>query len=164
MSETETKLEKVILFTLGADTYGVPITQVLSIERIQSITRVPNADFFVEGVMNLRGFIIPVINIRKRFLMDASEVTKESRIIIVAVDDLRVGLLVDSAKEVIDIDMAAVEKTPELVGGIQADYISGVCGLDADHLLILLDLHHVLSGKDIDQVRGLGETENVRNE
>lgn len=161
MAEAQTSLEKVILFTLGEDTYGVPVTQVLSIERIQSITRVPKAAAFVEGVINLRGLIIPVINVRKRFLMDASVLTKESRIIIVEVDELKIGLLVDSAKEVIDVDSTKIEKAPELAGGVQARYISGVYGLDADHLLILINLRQVLSQKDVDDVREFGENPHV---
>ncbi|MFX3618481.1 MAG: chemotaxis protein CheW [Sporolactobacillus sp.] len=146
---------KVILFTLDNETYGVPIDQVLSIERIQSVTRVPNAAPFVEGVMNLRGLVIPVINVRRRFLMQPSELTKESRIIIVEVDSVQVGLLVDAAKEVLDLETDKIERTPEIVGGLKADYISGVCGIDADHLLILLDLKHVLNDKEMDDLKSI---------
>lgn len=146
---------KVILFTLDSDTYGVPIDQVQSIERVQSVTRIPNAAPFIEGVMNLRGLVIPVINVRKRFSMQPSEQTKESRIIIVEAESIQVGLLVDAAKEVLDLEIDKIEKTPEIIGGLDADYISGVCGIDEDHLLVLLNLKHVLNDEEIDALKSI---------
>ncbi|MFT8871344.1 MAG: chemotaxis protein CheW [Sporolactobacillus sp.] len=144
---------KVILFNLDSEAYGVSINQVLSIEKVESVSRVPGAPDFVEGVMNLRGSIIPVISMRRKFRMKDEAQTKETRIVIVQVDEIQVGLLVDAAKEVIDIDADKIEAAPEIVGGLKAEYIRGVYELDESHLLVLLDLHHVLNDQDVDQVK-----------
>lgn len=153
MENREEEAFKVILFKLDSETYGVPIDQVLSIERIPSITRVPNAADYVEGVMNLRGMIIPVIDVRRRFHMGGSKRTKESRIIVTDVGELQVGLLVDMSKEVVDIRRDHVEKTPDIIGGPDAGYIKGVAKINNDGLLILLNLDRVLSDEEIDQLK-----------
>lgn len=155
MENTEQKTVKVILFHLGDETYGVPIDQVLSIEHLESLTRVPNAANFVEGVMNLRGLIIPIIDIRKRFGLVPVPVTKDSRVIIVETEDLQVGMLVDMAKQVTDIDLEAIEKTPDIVGGLDARYISGVARIENDGLLVLLNLDRVLSDQDLDDLKSI---------
>lgn len=144
---------KVVLFCLGDETYGVTIGQVLSIEQLQSVTRVPNAADFVEGVMNLRGSIIPVIDVRKRLQMGSAKVTKDSRIIIAESNDLQVGLLVDSAKEVLDIDKQTISKTPDIVGGVDARFISGVAEINEGDLLILLNLERILNDEQIDELK-----------
>ncbi|GGL43998.1 chemotaxis protein CheW [Sporolactobacillus putidus] len=153
MENMEGESFKVILFRLNGETYGVPIDQVLSIERIQPVTRVPNAAEYVEGVMNLRGLIIPVIDVRSRFHMNRAELTADSRIIIADVGELQVGLLVDSAKEVMDIKKNSIEKTPDIVGGPEAEYINGVAKIVNDDLLILLNLDRVLNEEEVDEIK-----------
>lgn len=153
MENMEGESFKVILFRLNGETYGVPIDQVLSIERIQPVTRVPNAAEYVEGVMNLRGLIIPVIDVRSRFHMNRAELTADSRIIIADVGELQVGLLVDSAKEVMDIKKNSIEKTPDIVGGPEAEYINGVAKNVNDDLLILLNLDRVLNEEEVDEIK-----------
>ncbi|MDD9147043.1 MULTISPECIES: chemotaxis protein CheW [unclassified Sporolactobacillus] len=144
---------KVILFKLNGETYGVPIDQVLSIERVQPVTRVPNAAEYVLGVMNLRGLIVPVIDVRRRFHMNRSELTAESRVVIADVGEIQVGLLVDSAKEVMNIKKDSIEKTPDIVGGPEAEYINGVARITNDDLLILLNLDRVLSDEEIGEIK-----------
>lgn len=151
------EIQKFILFALGENTYGVPIEQVVSIVRPESTTRVPDAPDFVEGVINFRGSIIPVINIRKRFGMETVEATKDSRVIVVTSGDLTVGMLVDTAREVVEFSIGQIEQAPDMVGGLNAAFIKGIASLDDDRLLILLNLEKVLSDRDVRDLKSLKE-------
>jgi purine-binding chemotaxis protein CheW len=142
---------KVIVFQLEKEEYAVSVQQVGSIERIQPITRVPQTETFVKGVINLRGVITPVIDIRLRFGLEEKEYTESSRIIIVHLDDMEVGLIVDSANDVIDITKNAIEPAPEIIGTVDTDYIEGVAKVE-DRLLILLNLQKVLTPEEINDL------------
>lgn len=142
---------KVIVFRLKDEEYGVEVQQVRSIEKLEHITRVPRTPKFVKGVINLRGIVTPIIDLRKRFDLEESEYSESTRIIIVAVNDLEVGLIVDAANDVIDIPVDAIEPPPEVVGGVEAAYLRGVAKLDK-RLLILLNLDKVLSTEEINQL------------
>jgi len=147
---------KVILFTLANEHYGVEVDKVRTIERMMPLTRVPKTPPFVKGVINLRGVVIPVIDLRGRFNLPESDYTDNTRIIIVAVKDaskqMEVGLIVDSANDVIDIDSDRIEEPPELVGGIRAKYLRGVAKLKDDRLLVLINLEEVLNKSEIVQL------------
>lgn len=142
---------KYIVFKLLDEEYGVEVQQVRSIERMQKITRVPQTPEFVKGIMNLRGVVTPVIDLKTRFGLGQETRTETTRIIIVAVDDMEVGLIVDAANDVIDIRQDAIEPPPEVVGGIKAAYVDGVAKLE-DRLLILLNLDKVLNSEEIMQL------------
>ena len=148
---------KAILFKLGEEEYGVDVAQVLSIERMSPMTRVPKTPPFVKGVINLRGVVVPVIDLRGRFGLPEKEYTEETRIIIVNVNDMEVGLIVDTASDVIDIDSDAIADPPEVVGGIKAKYLRGVCKLSEERLLVMLNLTEVLNKNEIIQLENLGE-------
>ncbi|HEY9899723.1 MAG TPA: chemotaxis protein CheW [Pantanalinema sp.] len=136
-------------FRLAEEEYAVDISAVQEIVRMSSITRVPRAPSFVEGVVNLRGKIVPVIDLRRRFGMASAEPTKATRIIIVDVAGKTVGLIVDAVREVLRLDSEAVSATPELVAsGIDAAFFKGV-GQLGDRLIILLDLQRLLSMEEI---------------
>ncbi|NGP44106.1 chemotaxis protein CheW [Bacillaceae bacterium SIJ1] len=135
---------KVIVFQLGEESYGVPVEQVKSIERMESITRVPNAPSFVKGVLNMRGVITPILSLRKRFGLDEVDYTDKTRMIIVTVEQMEVGLIVDAANDVIDIQQQSIEPAPSVVGAVEAEYLHGVAKLE-DRLLILLNLDKVLN-------------------
>ena len=122
-----------------------------SIERMESITRVPNTPPFVKGVINLRGVVIPVINLRSRFQMEEEEYTDSTRIVIVHVNEMEVGLIVDAALDVLDVPLDAIEPPPEVVGGVEAAYLRGMAKLE-DRLLVLLNLDRVLSPEELKQV------------
>ncbi len=142
---------KVIVFRLLNEEYGVDVNQVLSIERMEHITRVPKTADFVRGVINLRGVVTPIIDLRSRFGIEAASYTDSTRIIIVSVEGVEVGLIVDSANDVIDIPIEAIEPAPEVVGGIEAEYLHGVAKLNK-RLLILLNLNKVLSASEVKQL------------
>ncbi|CAM3749870.1 chemotaxis protein CheW [Alkalicoccus chagannorensis] len=152
MSENPNEDKKVIVFQLKDEEYGVEVEQVRSIERVQHITRVPSTPVFVEGVINLRGVVTPIIDLRQRFSIDKADHTETTRVIIVSVGHMDVGLIVDAANDVIDIPGNSIEPPPEVVGGVEADYIRGVAKLDK-RLLILLNLEKVLNPKEIEEVQ-----------
>lgn len=155
-AETRELEKKAIIFQLGKEEYAVPVKQVGSIERITSITRVPGSKSFVKGVMNLRGVITPLIDLRTRFGMEEKEFTNDTRIIIVQIDQIEVGLIVDSANDVLDIPSSQIEPPPEVIGSINVDYIDGVVKVE-DRLLILLNLQKVLTDEEIEEVQRMEE-------
>ncbi|MCS7461874.1 chemotaxis protein CheW [Paenibacillus doosanensis] len=148
---------KVIVFALAEEEYGVEVEQVRTIERMQPMTRVPKTPDFVKGVINLRGVVTPVIDLRGRFGFQESEYTDSTRIIIVSVKDIEVGLIVDSANDVIDVDTDNIDDPPEIVGGIKAKYLRGIAKVNDTRLLILLNLEEVLNKNEIIQLENLEE-------
>ncbi|WP_274651525.1 chemotaxis protein CheW [Paenibacillus humicola] len=143
---------KVIVFGLADEEYGIEVDKVRTIERMSPITRVPKTLPFIKGVINLRGVVLPVIDLRGRFGLPESEPTDHSRIIVVAAGGLEVGFIVDTANDVIDLDSDAIETPPEVVGGVKAKYLHGVARLAGDRLLIMLNLSEVLNKNEIIQL------------
>ena len=148
---------KVIVFSLAHEQYGVEVDKVKTIERIQPMTRVPKTPSFVKGVINLRGVVVPVIDLRGRFGLPEGELTNDSRIIIVNVDTIEVGLIVDSASDVVDVDTDTIVDPPEVVGGIRAKYLRGVARLSEERLLVMLNLQEVLNKSEIVQLEQIEE-------
>jgi purine-binding chemotaxis protein CheW len=140
--------EQLIVFRLANEAYGVDIGQVQGIERIQRITRVPHTPAFVEGVINLRGQVTPVLTLRTRFGLEPAEHTKETRIVVVRMDDAWVGLVVAAVDGVLRITSDQVEPPSELVASVDAEYLRGIAKV-ADNLLILLDLQKVLTWQEV---------------
>ncbi|MQR96501.1 chemotaxis protein CheW [Fictibacillus phosphorivorans] len=141
--------EKVIIFQLKDEEYAVPVQHVKSIERMQPITRIPRTASFVKGVINLRGVVTPIIDLRSRFEIEEVSHSDTTRIIIVSVGTIEAGLIVDAANDVIDLDKESIEPPPEVVGGVDAEYIRGVAKIEK-RLLILLDLVKVLNPEKLD--------------
>ncbi|NLJ99363.1 MAG: chemotaxis protein CheW [Tissierellia bacterium] len=139
-SEMESKY---VIFKLDEEYYGIAIDNVLSIEKVEKVTRVPNAPKYVKGVINLRGEVIPLINLRMRLDIELKEHDKNSRIIVVSMDDIVAGLIVDSSSEVIEIDRENIDPPPRTEGNESTEFISGI-GKTLDRLIILLDLVKVL--------------------
>ncbi len=150
---------KIIVLRLDSEEYGVDVSQVRSIERMHSITRVPSTPDFVEGVINLRGEVIPIINLRARMGIPVLDRTEETRIVIVGIGDTEMGLIVDSANDVIDISVKEIQAPPPVLANIEAKYIRGIAKLD-DRLLILLDMEKVLNSKDTEIIKKIGSTNN----
>ncbi|MDP5273462.1 chemotaxis protein CheW [Chengkuizengella axinellae] len=143
---------KFIMFSLGNESYGVEVDHVNTIERMVPITRVPKTPSFIKGVINLRGSVLPIIDLRGRFGLEESEYTEQTRIIIVFIKDIEVGLIVDAANDVIDINSGSIESAPEVVGGIRAKYLHGIAKIDQDRVLVLLNLTEVLNKNEIVQL------------
>ncbi|BDG35163.1 chemotaxis protein CheW [Saccharococcus caldoxylosilyticus] len=134
---------KVIAFQLKDEEYAIPVQYVRSIEKIQHITRVPRTAHYVKGVINLRGVVTPIIDLRERFGFPSVPYSEQTRIIIVSIKDFEVGLIVDAANDVLDIPSSSMEPPPEAIGTVAADYIHGVAR-SGKRLLILLNLEKVL--------------------
>ncbi|MBO9609155.1 MAG: chemotaxis protein CheW [Paenibacillaceae bacterium] len=148
---------KVIVFALANEEYGVEVEKVRTIERMMPMTRVPKTPPFVKGVINLRGVVIPVIDLRGRFSLETAAYTDNTRIIIVAVGTIEVGMIVDSANDVIDVDTDNIENPPEIVGGIKAKYLRGIAQIGDSRLLVLLNLEEVLNKSEIVQLEQMEE-------
>jgi purine-binding chemotaxis protein CheW len=138
------QLLELVSFKVGKEEFGVDILKVQEINRMTQITRVPNSPDFIEGVINLRGKVIPIVDLRCRLGMDRQEHDKNTRIVVVELNSRVVGFVVDAVSEVMRIPRSVTEPPPSIVAGIGADYITAVGKLD-DRLLILLDLEKVLS-------------------
>lgn len=147
---------KYLTFRLGNEEYGLEILKVREIIGVQEITMVPRAPSFMKGVINLRGRIIPVIDLRLKFGLPEAEYGKETCIIVVSVDDVLVGLIVDTVSEVVDIDAADIEESPSFGTKTSSEFIVGM-GKVKDHVSILLSVEDILSMKEKAQLGEMGE-------
>lgn len=148
------ELIQLVTFSTGDEEFGVDILKVQEIILPMAITKVPKAPEFVEGVINLRGKVIPVIDLRRRFGLKSRAQDKYTRIIVIEINLMIVGFVVDSISEVLRIPASTVEPPPPVVAGLESEYISGVGKLE-DRLLILLDLDCLLSREDQEALQGL---------
>jgi purine-binding chemotaxis protein CheW len=136
--------KQMVLFKLGSETYGLDIATVHEIIRMQPITKVPKTPFYVEGVINLRGKTIPVIDMGKRFGMEKVERDKSNRIVVVNLEDTTMGIIVDSVTEVLSISNDSIEPVSDIVTTSNSDYLAGIAKL-TDKMVILLELNKLLS-------------------
>jgi purine-binding chemotaxis protein CheW len=139
-------LMQLVGFDVGGEEFGLEILRVQEIIRIQQLTRVPNSPTFVDGVINLRGKVIPVVGLRKCLGLEDRPHDKQTRIVVVEVSGNILGFIVDSVSEVLRIPVETIEPPPRL-GKVEREYVSGVGKLD-DRLLILLDLDRLMSDAD----------------
>lgn len=140
-------LVQVVSFQLGQEEFGIDILKVQEINRLVEITKVPQAPFYCEGIINLRGKVIPVINLRKKFELDDREWDKNTRILVCDVAGNVIGMIVDSVAEVLKIPHSTIEPTPDIVTSVNSDYISGIAKLE-DKLLIFLDVSKIAAEAD----------------
>ena len=147
-----TELLQLVSFKIGSEEFGVDILNVQEINKITQITKVPNSPVFVEGVINLRGRVIPVIDLRARLNLEKKEHDKDTRIIVVEIDNRTMGFIVDAVHEVLRIPVSITEAPPEIVTGIDSDFIKSVGKLD-DRLLILIDLNKILMKEETMQLQ-----------
>jgi purine-binding chemotaxis protein CheW len=138
--------EQLVTFGLSSEEFGVDIMLVQEIIRIPPITRVPSAPSYIEGVINLRGNVIPVVSLRNRFGMERAEETDLSRIIVLQIQNKVFGIRVDAVTEVLRLDTSAIEPPPPVALGLDSHFIRGV-GKIGERLLILLDLDHIMGGE-----------------
>ena len=140
--------KQMVLFELGGETYGLDIAVVREIITMQPITRVPKAPVFVEGVINLRGKVIPVINMSTRFGMAKTQVSKNTRIVVVDIKGATIGIVVEVVTEVVRIQDSAVESASDIVVAADSQYLQGIAKLNGK-MVILLDLEKALSKEEI---------------
>lgn len=145
---------QLVSFKIANEEFGVDILNVQEINKMTQITKVPNAPEFVEGVINLRGRVIPIIDLRTRLKLEKKAHDKDTRIIVVEIDGKTVGFIVDAVKEVLRIPTSIIEPPPQLATGIDSDFIRAVGKLE-DRLLILIDLEKVLTEQDKEQLKNV---------
>jgi purine-binding chemotaxis protein CheW len=143
--------EPLQLVTLGLadEEYGIPIKAVQEIIRIRNIkiTAIPNAPRFIEGVINLRGRMIPIVDLRTRFGMETAERDRANRIVVINVGERTIGVVVDSVIEVVRVLRSEIEELPDLAVGVDSDYIQGVCRV-GDRMVIVLDIGEMFSADE----------------
>jgi len=147
--------EHLATFLLAGEEYGVDVRLVQEIIRVSEITQVPRAPEFIKGVINLRGRIIPVVDLKRKLNLGEVEATRLARIVVVKIRERLIGLLVDGASQVLKVPVASIEAAPEEVMELHANYIRGVAKL-ADRLIILMDLLKILA-PELPQAALIGE-------
>ena len=145
--EMEGDLTQLISFEVGNEEYGLDILGVKEVIRIREITRLPKAPSFVKGIINLRGDVIPISDLRDKFGLENQEYTDMTRVIVVDVDEKLVGMVVDAASQVVRIPADQIEPPPPIAGGLSTEYIRGVGKLD-ERLVILLNIDRILTQEE----------------
>jgi purine-binding chemotaxis protein CheW len=145
---------QLVVFNIGNESYGVEIDSVESIIKMQDITKLPHAPEFVEGVTNLRGSVVPIVDLRKRFGLEFAEPTRDTRIMIINMGGSLVGMVVDSVTQVVRISEDAIEPPPQMSVTANSVFIKGIAKYD-NMLIILLDLKKVLSNEERDRLAAM---------
>ena len=148
VTNTAVKEKQVVLFELGNETYGLDIGAVHEIIRMQPITKVPKAPSFVEGVINLRGKVIPVVDMGRRFDLENAQRSKASRIVVVSNEGTTIGIIVDAVTEVMRIPDDSIEPVSDIITAANSHYLLGIAKLK-EKMVILLDLDKVLDKKSM---------------
>ena len=147
--------EQLVVLRLGNEEFGIPVQFVTSIIRVQPITRIPRAPHFLEGVINLRGQITAIVDLRKRFGMETKEADNSTRIVVLTVDDITVGLIVDAVYEVLRIPLEDIGPPPSVLQTSgESHYVQGV-GKVEERLIIIMDVKGLLTKKEIETVEKL---------
>ena len=155
--DEDTQKDKFLTFTVGKEDYGLEIYHVTEIIGIQKITEVPDMPDYVKGVINLRGKVIPIMDVRKRFKFAEREYDDRTCIVVVNINDTSLGLVVDTVKEVSDIPEKDIQPPPEIAEGNRQFFISGLGKID-EEVKILLDAEKLLSKSDLSNVSSVAST------
>lgn len=143
MSDMSSVKNKYVLFNLENELYGIDINNVKTIEKVLTFTRVPNSENFIKGVINLRGDVVPIIDLRQKFSLPDKNIDNSNRIIIVEINDMLLGLMVDSSSEVMELSQDEIDNPSSIGEGTFEDYIKGI-GKKNGRLIILLDLARII--------------------
>ncbi len=154
---------KYLTFVLADESYGLEILKVREIIGTMSITPVPRTPVYVKGVINLRGRVIPVVDLRVKFGLEEAEVTDETCIIVVDVSGTQTGIYVDTVDEVLDIDSEEIEEAPDFGAGVDTEYILGVAKM-GESVKILLDIDRVISTTEIAEWNRLSDSSSEKTD
>lgn len=147
-SEPATDGSQFLTFNLGEELYGVDILRVQEIKGYTAVTKIPNTPSYIKGVLNLRGTIVPIVELRTKFGMPTIEYTMFTVIIVVVVKEKVMGLVVDAVSDVLDIDKKDIQAPPNFGARINVSFMNGI-GKSGDKLVTLLDIDRMLSGEDL---------------
>lgn len=151
----ENDLIQLVTFQLGDELYGIDIMNVKEIQKVKEIRAIPNAPMYVEGIFNLRGNIIPVINLHKRFHIKKAELSEEDKMLsgflIISINGRMLGVYIDKVSRVMTIEKSDIQPPPQMIAGIGTEYIQGVVKED-DGYLIILDINRLFDPKELQQL------------
>lgn len=145
--------EQYIVFRLNEGEYGINIMNIREIIPYKEATKLPDTPEFIEGIVNHRDKVIPIINLKSRLKLDGFQKTRDSRIIVITLDNRDVGFLVDEASQTIILKNEDIDKTPDYIGNIDKEYITGVGKLKDGKLLIIIDLEKILSYNELSELK-----------
>ncbi len=157
----ENKMLQLVTFRLGEELYGVDIMDVKEIVRVQNVRPIPNAPYYVEGIINLRAEIIPIINLHKRFHIQKQYQVEETDdeleeddggFIILNIEDNKIGIIIDHVARVIPVDRTDIKPPPQMFSGIGTEYIEGVVRQQDDSYLIILDIRKIFSAGELQKI------------
>jgi purine-binding chemotaxis protein CheW len=158
MSHASSQLQ-LVTFELGGETYGIDIMKVEGIVKIEEVRQVPYAPDYVEGIFNLRGEIIPVINLHRRFRLKKVELSEEDQLlsgfVIINVDGMNLAVMIDKVSRVVTVDTHEIQSPPQVISGIGAEYIQGVVHRD-DGYLVILDIRRLFDVRELQQLGQIG--------
>lgn len=159
-SSNETDEEQMVVFSLASEQYGIRITQVQEINRLSKITKIPRAPQYVEGVVNLRGEVIPVIDLRKRFELESKEYNQFTRIIVSDIQNKKVGIIVDAVLEVLRVGRNRIENPPDICESAGADrFLEGIANLQ-ERMIMMINLENLLQDKEWNKLKKISQTGN----
>jgi purine-binding chemotaxis protein CheW len=144
----DSRVIQLVGFRLGDEDYAIAITKIQEIILMKPITRIPEVPHFIEGLINLRGVVIPIINLRKRFGMPHRDQDEETRTIVVSLDDKTIGCVVDAVTRVMRVTEDQIQQAPTALMAVSQRYISGLAKLD-DRLLIVLDVEKLFDPNEL---------------
>lgn len=145
--------QQLVVFELANEFYGIDISVVESIIKVQAITQLPQTPCYIKGVTNLRGTVLPVIDLRTRFGLESKPDTRQTRVIIVTMGKVKVGVMVDGVSEVLGVSEQSIEPLPPMVNSVNSDFLKGIVRLE-DRLIVLLEVEKVL---DLEEQQALAE-------
>ena len=150
---------QLVTFELGGETYGIDIMQVEGIVQVQQIRPIPYAPEYVEGIFNLRGEIIPVINLHRRFRLKQMNLSEEDKLlsgmVILAIDDMHLAVMIDKVSRVVRVNRDDIQPPPQMISGIGAEYIQGVVN-NENNYLIILDARRLFNMRELEQLGQIG--------
>lgn len=154
MAEGDKQMQ-LVTFQLGEEHYGIDIMVVDGIVTVQEIRPIPNSPMYVEGIFNLRGEIIPIINLHKRFHLKRPQLSEEDKLLsgflILQINDMKLGVIIDKVSRVVYVESDKIQPPPQILSGIGAEYIQGVFNRD-DSYLIVLDITRLFDPKELQQM------------
>jgi purine-binding chemotaxis protein CheW len=142
---------QIVVFTLNGEVCGVDASQVKEIVKFEGLTKMPKMPKFIDGILNLRGIVVPVVNLIKRFNLGNEEITKKTKIIIIEVEEKLIGFIVDDVTEILKLSSQNIESTPDIIQKSYNHYLEYV-GKKDDKLISILDLTNVLTDTELDKL------------
>jgi purine-binding chemotaxis protein CheW len=155
MEKEKEKQIQVVTFQLGKEVYAIDIMEIKQIVNMQDVREIPNAPPYVEGILNLRGSVTPIINLHKRFVLNKPEMSEEDKLlsgfIILEINNMTLGVIIDKILRVISLDVELIQPPPQMISGIGVEYIQGVVNIEGNYIIIL-NIERLFNPKELQQL------------